>query len=1170
MAVKDQEKHFDDLSVSGDPVVAVPNTVSRHLQPGDRSFQQVVFQVNKPVTDADLNLAQDAAAFARRLLLSKQTPSGWLRGAGHHNALNDYGFDGVTPNVFTLPRLEAIVGGYPVVIEFTDTTTDDENVVTLDIPTIYDGTPTTVKRSDFVFLEVWLSLVAPATKASAVVTVVDSTSITAGDLVTIGGTPLTAVAGAPAVDEYTFVSGDDGTTATNMAAAINDGANSFSGTVAALAIGNTVVISAVANGTAGNGITLTVTNFIVGATTASGALGGGVDRINAPDQDNLYRHGNVLSPLGVALPDDLIDPTLSMESTQRVQVQYRIRATGAAEAVNRKAHPDGFSNPLGGGPPAAILAQGGYTGPVADYPFVPADGASTWFSSDASAYGIVDDGLWIAGDGTGTAAEDLGALDGFVYAIPIAFVFRRNDASDAGAAVQGFDPVLNTNGAPVFGHGGFAGVLGAIPAGLSDRPDGYFADIIEATDILDLRRHVSLTSFDLRSELQYQIQSLLDGSLRTWAIDTEDKQTLGTGSGDVSTQFLVCNEIGRRATEGGTAPPTGDSTGRGVAIRNFDHICRRFAGQPVVERVVFAFYPGDKPDLVTQGGPAAPGIENPGKYVIKAEDGGVPIDTLLWYENDVLHLDLDMWDATTLGGTFHGLTGGGISGVGLPSVFFTTFAPPGTTITDVLGMWHDDGDYTTPVDQTVKAKLIQGLGTPHLEITLDANDNSATGGIVAAAYRMVGSDVGGVITSDGSPRRIFVEVEITYPLGVGTTDTPDLEVDPDAVFYDGTIGAGPGPMIENDLTFRPSDLDVLLEPRFRSGFREIRLEYVTNDTQAHGPPSIGSPIGSIVTEEIVSRNTLDLYFPHRVYGDGGAYTAGITVTDVPAAAGVTVDTAVSEFGSSSRKVTLIPGTPLSGAGHTLAAIEYFGQDPIPNYGPSGAAGYQLSVYFRSNAPQTAGVKEGNILTTGDGVIPTTLHVEPLMVSANLWTGQVGMGSVDQAFPYGAPLDQIPTNDGPAPSTMEWYFTATASTTVDDFNADTGLMALHSFVQIDGQDILELGGVGGDEPPRKDAEFRAYYPFSDDDAYRPTAMSQPLSGAVRHKVFAPVLCRATEDVPGVTGGLLYRKNELLLVVFSRFAELDEENTVRFIDPKADNRTGAGVYRTRNMLLVVGDS
>jgi len=69
------------------------------------------------------------------------------------------------------------------------------------------------------------------------------------------------------------------------------------------------------------------------------------------------------------------------------------------------------------------------------------------------------------------------------------------------------------------------------------------------------------------------------------------------------------------------------------------------------------------------------------------------------------------------------------------------------------------------------------------------------------------------------------------------------------------------------------------------------------------------------------------------------------------------------------------------------------------------------------------------------------------------------------------------------------------------------------------------------------------------------------------VFFPYVARAVEDTPGVDGGLLFRKDELLLVVLSQFVELDTDNNVRFND--TENRMSVGVYRTRNLLLLVGD-
>ena len=237
-------------------------------------------------------------------------------------------------------------------------------------------------------------------------------------------------------------------------------------------------------------------------------------------------------------------------------------------------------------------------------------------------------------------------------------------------------------------------------------------------------------------------------------------------------------------------------------------------------------------------------------------------------------------------------------------------------------------------------------------------------------------------------------------------------------------------------------------------------------------------------------------------------------------------------------------------------------------------GWQLAYYYRAVTPQTAGVVEGDLSTSGGGVLPSTLTLRPVIMPANLWTGQAGVGSNEESFPYSRPAYQIPICDGTAldPSfvagvTEEWFFAAVSQVEVADFSAETGLLNLHAFVQQDLQDRLVLGGVGVDEKPRKDAEFRAFYPFADDTTYRPVIMGQPHSGAVRHKVFTPFLATVAVEVPGTNGGLLFRQNELVLVVLSRFAEFDAENNIWFLD--TNNRTLAAVYRTVNLLLLVGE-
>ena len=77
MAIKDHDKHYDDLAAA---TPGQPNQVSRHLKLGDRSLSQVVYQSGKPVLDAELNLSQDISDYTRQLLARNETQSGWLKG----------------------------------------------------------------------------------------------------------------------------------------------------------------------------------------------------------------------------------------------------------------------------------------------------------------------------------------------------------------------------------------------------------------------------------------------------------------------------------------------------------------------------------------------------------------------------------------------------------------------------------------------------------------------------------------------------------------------------------------------------------------------------------------------------------------------------------------------------------------------------------------------------------------------------------------------------------------------------------------------------------------------------------------------------------------------------------------------------------------------------------
>lgn len=313
------------------------------------------------------------------------------------------------------------------------------------------------------------------------------------------------------------------------------------------------------------------------------------------------------------------------------------------------------------------------------------------------------------------------------------------------------------------------------------------------------------------------------------------------------------------------------------------------------------------------------------------------------------------------------------------------------------------------------------------------------------------------------------------------------------------------------------------QPKFRPPFREVLLEQRTQN----------------VIDSVVTRNATTVYPPRRI-----STTAGMTANGAPPVS-VTV-------GSSERKVVL--GAVAPGA-QVPVAVSYLPQDPIADYG---AAGYRLDVYYQGTAPQTCGVQAGLIPTN---LLPHGFAVEPIAVSNQVWTGQTGAGSVELAFPYAVPLDQIPMPDLLPGNDNEWYFAATATVAVSDFNADTGALTLHPMVSMDGTAVVTLGDAG--RGTLIDDEFRAYYDFVNAGGYKSTAMSQPLSGAARHKVFTTMLARPT------TATRLFRPGELILLVFSRWAVLDADNKVVVADPPLGNASSiVAVFRTKNLLLTAG--
>lgn len=185
----------------------------------------------------------------------------------------------------------------------------------------------------------------------------------------------------------------------------------------------------------------------------------------------VYKEGNV--DTDVYLTEDSIHPDTNIETTKRVQVQYRIRVENNVDPVN---------NPEAGLGSTAIVGLG------------PNSSGSFPFENMGTTNG--DYGLW--------RAKCSNTVDGYCYAVPMFFVGRRN--SDT------YNTDSNANGSHT---------------STSVRPDLLTGTTIVDADILDVRRKVIIP--DINELLDRNFDLLMANQLKTRiARDTQGGDRYGT------------------------------------------------------------------------------------------------------------------------------------------------------------------------------------------------------------------------------------------------------------------------------------------------------------------------------------------------------------------------------------------------------------------------------------------------------------------------------------------------------------------------------------------------------------------------------------------------------------------------------------------------------------------
>jgi hypothetical protein len=206
---------------------------------------------------------------------------------------------------------------------------------------------------------------------------------------------------------------------------------------------------------------------------------------NKPSATTLYKFGNTQFT-GTNITDDIAE--LDAEVNRRWQIQYRVRVV---DNVDVDTFPDGVDHST------AVRAWGANPGTLFTG-FVSGTGSAYTFVNQS---GSGDSGLYRAGDGSTTAKSVLGTVDGYCYALPVAAVFRRNTAA--------YDPATNPLGCAAAGPTG-----GSIASGVSGRPDGFYYDQIDSSDIVSLRHQVFIdTVFEPSNLLTECFDKAMRGNL---------------------------------------------------------------------------------------------------------------------------------------------------------------------------------------------------------------------------------------------------------------------------------------------------------------------------------------------------------------------------------------------------------------------------------------------------------------------------------------------------------------------------------------------------------------------------------------------------------------------------------------------------------------------------------
>ena len=212
------------------------------------------------------------------------------------------------------------------------------------------------------------------------------------------------------------------------------------------------------------------------------------------DDENVYRYGGIASG---TIANDLQDSVAGDETTRRIQLRWNIRTVADVDFASHASGVDDGNR---------VKARAGAQ------------------SDTTYAFGNVGNGLYRAGDGSSAACTTLKCVDGYVYAIPLFRVHRRNQTA--------YNKTDNPYGAPAYNSG-------------TQIATGLYHDVIATQDVTPLYPIASAYEQSANRESDKAVLKELFQAVHQQAAELTNWKTqrIQQGTATIYNKFVVAGGI---------------------------------------------------------------------------------------------------------------------------------------------------------------------------------------------------------------------------------------------------------------------------------------------------------------------------------------------------------------------------------------------------------------------------------------------------------------------------------------------------------------------------------------------------------------------------------------------------------------------------------------------------